>query len=88
MLVGAEWVILSLCESLQCETQNVDTVSGGEVEFQLMRLLQKVDRQSKHLVISEWDVVFQNRQFIVPVRRFQSERRLQSAHDVVGDFES
>ena len=52
-----------------------------------MCLLKKVDRQSKHLVISKRNVVLQDRQFIVPVGWLQGQRRLQSAHDVIGDFE-
>ena len=52
-----------------------------------MCLLEKVDRQTKHLVVGKRDVIFQNRQLVVPVGRFQSQCRLDPAHDVVGDFE-
>src|SRR5580704_7209842 len=68
-------------------TQDVDSVARRKIELELVRVLQKFDRQIEHLRVREWKVVAENGQLVFPAGMPQGKRRLQAALDVVGNLE-
>ena len=77
---------LVLSQPLHRVPQHVDAVARREVEIELMRLLEEIDRQVEHLGFGERQVIAQDRQLVIAIGMTERECRLQSAEDVVGDF--
>ena len=63
--VAADRMAGVLGHPLDREPQQVDPVAGREVELELVRLLEELDRQGQESVLGEREVVLEDRQLVV-----------------------